>query len=254
MTSKAARERRFRQREQQRKRFSLPMHKFLEEKYPKVYQEYKDLYQTLDRNHPFTRDLSKTRTFKIWLESLNQQPTSDILSTLIKETIEQPETSRPSMEEDESDSEQSGNNASEDEIARVQNSDQSSIQPSNQASNEASNNRSEELFKVVETNSQAGARNEANEAVATIVSLHDLVDIMSNVEDQVDVIVNELMQEPANVEDQINDIVNELMQDPAVRDVLSEPEDEGIKLNPLDDICYDIEPFDFNLEVENYDW
>ena len=56
-----------------------------------------------------------------------------------------------------------------------------------------------------------------------------------------------------NLIDQADDIINELMQDGPVRNLLEQPaEDEGIELNIFDEIEFDIEPFDFDLEVEAY--
>lgn len=60
----------------------------------------------------------------------------------------------------------------------------------------------------------------------------------------------------------INDgenIINELLEDPFLRDFLDRDEgglniDEGIELNHFDEIALDIEPFDFELEVEQYDF
>ena len=67
MSKKAARERQFRQREQQKKHFNGPMRRFLEVKYPEIYTEYKELYDLLSANHPHARDLVKTCTFKTWI-------------------------------------------------------------------------------------------------------------------------------------------------------------------------------------------
>ena len=55
----------------------------------------------------------------------------------------------------------------------------------------------------------------------------------------------------SDVERQIDDIVNELMLDEELRDALNgENEDEGIGINVFDEIEFDIEPFDYELEVE----
>ena len=51
-SKKAVKERRFRQKEQERKHFEGPMRKFIQEKYPLIYDEYKAFYQALTRNHP----------------------------------------------------------------------------------------------------------------------------------------------------------------------------------------------------------
>ena len=53
----------------------------------------------------------------------------------------------------------------------------------------------------------------------------------------------------------MDEIMAELMEDDEFRHVLDpEPEDEGIEMCLFDDIVFDIEPFNFDLEVEDYDW
>ena len=55
----------------------------------------------------------------------------------------------------------------------------------------------------------------------------------------------------------LEDILEEMMGNDDVRNMLMDPDpaqDEGIELTELDDIVFDIEPFDFNLEVEPYDF
>ena len=44
--------------------------------------------------------------------------------------------------------------------------------------------------------------------------------------------------------------------DEALRDMLNPQmeDDEGIEMTLFDDIVFDIEPFDFDAEVEQYDW
>ena len=58
-----------------------------------------------------------------------------------------------------------------------------------------------------------------------------------------------------NVEGQVDAIMNEIIQDEEWRNLLNaEIEDEGIEITPDDDIVFDIDPFDFALEVELYEW
>ena len=58
-----------------------------------------------------------------------------------------------------------------------------------------------------------------------------------------------------NVERQVDAIMNEIIQDEEWRNLLNAGnEDEGIEITPDDDIVFDIDPFDFALEVELYDW
>ena len=65
-SSKAIKERRFRQREKERKRFERPLNEFLKHKYRGIYDEYKELYAEMDVAHPGVRNLVNTRTFKNW--------------------------------------------------------------------------------------------------------------------------------------------------------------------------------------------
>ena len=59
----------------------------------------------------------------------------------------------------------------------------------------------------------------------------------------------------AYIEGQVDAVMNEIIQDEEWRNLLnSEIEDEGIEITPDDDIIFDIEPFDFELEVEQYQW
>ena len=88
---------------------------------------------------------------------------------------------------------------------------------------------------------------------------NDETDILS-------VAVEEILpQNPMNIYDVdsiINDIVNELQQDEEIRNVLDdqlvhpnyEDEDEGIGLNTQTELEAIIEPFDYQLEVEGFDF
>ena len=62
--------------------------------------------------------------------------------------------------------------------------------------------------------------------------------------------------EDNNISQQIDNIVNELLQEEVLRDIFHQPEpvDEGIELNIYDEIQGDIEPFDFEIEVEQTDF
>ena len=58
-----------------------------------------------------------------------------------------------------------------------------------------------------------------------------------------------------NLNNEADDLINELMQDEAIRNLFEQPaEDEGIELNIFDEIEFDIEPFDFDTEVEPFDY
>ena len=74
-SKKALKERRFRQREGERKQFEKPLRKFIEYKYTNIYEEYTQLYEAMVRNHPGVRNLTETRTFK---DAVCQATPSDI--------------------------------------------------------------------------------------------------------------------------------------------------------------------------------
>ena len=62
-----------------------------------------------------------------------------------------------------------------------------------------------------------------------------------------------------HIEAQVDDIINELLENHELRDFLEQADidvlqDEGIELNVHDEIEMDIEPFDYNLEVEPFDF
>ena len=180
-SSKALKERKFRQREKERKRFDGPMRKFLEYKYPNVFQEYTELYNSMNRNHPNVRNLAKTRTFKNFLNIEDQTPPTDILTVAIRETM---------------DEELNGEACQEVE--------------------------SEELNGSVESE-EAASRLDSGEAASRL-------------------------------ESQIDAIMNQLLNDQDLGNMLGNEVDEGIELNVMDEIEFDIEPFDYELEVEGIDW
>ena len=64
-------------------------------------------------------------------------------------------------------------------------------------------------------------------------------------------------QEYENFQAEIDDIINQLEVDDAVRNVIAQPypvEDEGIALDPFEEIQDNIHEFDFALEVELADY
>ena len=242
MSSKAAKERRFRQKEQQRKHFEVPMRKFLQEKYPLIFEEYKGFYEALNRNHPYTRDLTKTCTYKTWVSSLKQQDASDILATALRQALGQEETHKNDDENEESSCHSSDQAEQDDD----QDGDNQAFVTSEEKTVHAApeekhiNSINNLTFTVTDRERQ----NETNEAANVLIDINDLADIMENVETQVDAIMNELVRDEV-----LADVLNQ-----PVDEAVNEAVDEGIELNPLDDINIDIEPFDYDLEVENYQW
>ena len=85
VSKKALKERNFRKREKDRKRFEKPLRVFLEYKYKTIYEEYEQLFNLMVTNHPNKRNLVSTKTFKNWLQ-VNPKA-SDILSVAVAETL-----------------------------------------------------------------------------------------------------------------------------------------------------------------------
>ena len=219
MSNKAAVKRQFRQRERQRKHFTRPIQKFLEEKYPIIFTEYKELYSMLNERHPLVRDLTKTCTFKAWVRSVKQQQTPDVLSIAMNETLQS-----------------LGETSSEQSDVPEQNDVPKQNERSNDGHSFEGDKTEEAETTTTNNHDDTTAQGETNEATSVLVGMNDLINIMSNVEEQVD------------------DVINELMREEAVRNILDQPTDEGIEIDPLDDIDIDIEPFDFDAEVEQYFW
>ena len=231
-SKKAVKERRFRQKEQERKHFEGPMRNFIKEKYPLIFDEYKAFYEALNRNHPDTRDLTKTCTYKTWLSSLKQQDPSDILATALRQALGQEESRISDDENGESSCQQSDDQAV-DRHAFV-------------ASEAPEENKKDSGNNLTFTVTDRERENETGEASNVLIDINDLADIMENVDAQVDAIMDELARD---------EVLADMLNRP-VDQVVDEPADEGIELNPLDDIDIDldVEPFDYNLEVESYQW
>ena len=86
LSEKAIKERKYRRRENDRKRFEKPLRVFLEHKYETIYQEYTQLYDLMITNHPDKRNLINTKTFKEWMQANDANP-KDILSVAVSETL-----------------------------------------------------------------------------------------------------------------------------------------------------------------------
>ena len=74
------------------KRFNNPLRIFLERKYPKILEEFTELYNFFDYVNPGRKDLTKTSTFKQWMAE-NPVPIKNILpSTMVSANPSETET------------------------------------------------------------------------------------------------------------------------------------------------------------------
>ena len=231
-SKKAVKERRFRQKEQERKHFEGPMRKFIEQKYPLIYEEYRAFYEALIRNHPNARDLSKTCTYKTWLSSLKQQAPSDILATALRQALGQEETDINHDENGES--------------ADIQNDDRISEEENGEDSSRQSDDQCEAPEATTFTLTDNEREQETGQASNVLIDINDLADIMETVDAEVESIMDELARDEA---------LAAILNRPEDHD-LDEPHDEGIEIDPLEDIDVDldVQPFDYTLEVENDLW
>ena len=205
---KLERKRGYREKDGERKRFTLPLPCCLETKYPVIYEEYKDLYNSINVNNPKKRDLRKTYAFQKWKADNKRQRDEDQAAGTVD---------RPTPTE--------GQTSAEEQVAQDHTTETRTATPVD--IDISSNGESDQAptREVIHTN------------------IEELADIMVNVEGQVQDILNELRQDPF-----LNNVMNNIE-----AEVEAQP-DEGIEISPFDDIEYDIEPFNYELEVENYDW
>ena len=239
-TKKALKERRFRQREADRKQFEKPLRKFIEHKYVDIYEEYNQLYQTMVRNHPGVKNLLETSTFKDAIgqttrNAICQTVPTDILSTALKETFGQNMFEQTEVVNAASDEPRSP------EEINSQNDDQN--QQDQAVSDEI--DKDDEPRSPEEINSQNDDQNQQDQAVSDEIAENEAL---------------EAERALIDLRNEADSIIEELVQNEFIRDILDpQPEDEGIELNTFDDMMFDaIEDFDFELEVEQpdegYDW
>ena len=230
MSRKATLKKEFRQRERLKKHFNGPIQQFLEIKYPEIYGEYKELYALLSANHPQTRDLTKTCTFKTWQCTVHRQG-AETVSESVEITPDQNNNDSQAMH---------GTTETASESVEIT-PDQNNNDTQAMHGTTETTNAVEIIIPRNDNDSQAmhGTTETASESVIR-VDMNELIDIVSNVEGQVDQIISELRQD--------HDL-RAIFDEPEIQ-----PEDEGIEINPLEDVEYDIEPFDFDVEVENYFW
>ena len=232
-SGKAIKERRFRKKEKERKRFERPLTEFLKHKYTGIYNEYKELYTKLDAAHPDVRNLVNTRTFKKW--KYEHRP--DLRITVSTKS--------------------NGEEADEDQVAADvlttaarqvfdQEPDKDVIVSEAPVASDLLTTVIRETFGHDFRQEPEGEDVIVNEAPEVIVS--EAPDAIVS-----EAPVNEVQAIIQRVDAQVDAIINELMRDEELADLV-EDEDEGIELNIFDEIQGDIELFDYTLEVEGIDW
>ena len=218
----------FRKTRKEQRRFESPLKDFIEIKYKNIFDEYVDLYRKMNDENPTKNDLRKSETFKKWKK---EQLDTDTLSQAIRETIGDDGTYGTNGSETSSNSETREYNAN--------NSDSNN-------NNNNSDNESPETQDHMLAAQQIDSDNESPESHDHMLAAQQIDSDNESPESQDHMLATQ----------QIDAIVNEMINDDVLRELFNaeDPQDEdpqddeGIELNPWDEI--DIEPFDFQLEVE----
>ena len=188
------------------------MKEFLKVKYNSIYDEYIEFYNDLNERYPNSRELSKTPKFKKWARAIRRE-------------------------------EQSTESASEDSQSEGSAEVQPNL-PNNSCQDEAMTNQVDQQASDVLSIA-------LHEALSGVIPPQDEEVPF----DDVEVIINQLEQDDAvraildpfvdailDERNEFDDIIHQPDND------LNPDDDEGIGLNLADEI--DIEPFDYNLEID----
>ena len=223
-SEKAIRSRIYRKKQWEQRRFEGPLREFIEIRYKVAFAEYKELYKLMDAQNPKKNDLRKCKLFKQW-KIENQEESSDILTTAIRETIG--ETSEAGQSE-----------TSEAEQAETSEAEKSE-------SREGEHVETSEAEQAETSEAEHGETSEAGQS-ETSESERDYTEEIMN-----EGYAEETMNEGLLAAQHLDQLVNELNREDELRDLMNieDPnDDEGIELNVFDEL--DVEPFDYHLEVE----
>ena len=220
-SSRAIYARQWRESSYKDKRFNKPLKEYIELKYDEIYSEYCSFFKSLDEEHPSAKDLTKTRKYKKWKRQLLKHQSS--------QSEDEPDTIDDQTERD----------PAQPDVLTV--AIQETLSPVvNIDINEAANITQQ-------------TTNEFEQDDTTVQ------ETLSPVVDEINIHINE-------ADNIIQQIINELEQDAAIRDLINaenngelvhphyEDEDEGIGLNVEVELQNIIEPFDYELEVEGFDF
>ena len=215
----AARE--WRDNNREKRRFNTLLNGFIGVKYAAIYSEYTEFYNMMKRSHPEAGNLTKTKAYKRWKK--DQESPRELVEAVPHACSEGANDLPKELDE---------------------------AVP--HACSEGANDLPKELDEAVPHDSPVLPA--ANEDFTHDPTEPDMLSRLVNDSLQVDNVIN-----PDEVDNIIDSIINELVQDDAVRNILGDDEvvrpsyedkDEGIGLNVVTELEDIIEPFDFQLEVE----
>ena len=244
-SKKAVEARRWRVNAKEKKRFNTVVAEYVHLKYNDIYNECSQLYQTLNEKYPDAANLTKTRTFKRMIEDHNDE--SNQVEPARDDDVASVETDVA------------------DEPVRDEVNDVTGVQtdvadePVRDEVNDVAGVQVDVADEPVRDEvARAEPDNILSVAIQETLSGHGYGNIneIQNIDNVIDDILNEL-EENDSVRDILNDAVDVMAHEMfAEYDVYVPPmdmdEDEGIVLNVEAEI--DIEPFDYALEIEPFDF
>ena len=222
------------------KRFNSPLRIFLERKYPRILEEFTELYNFFDYVNPGRKDLTKTATFKQWMAE-NPAPLRNVLpSTKASASPSETDTfSSLSTMVSASPSETDTFSSSSTMISASPSETDTFSSLSTMVS--ASPSETDTFSSSSTMVSVSPSETDTFSSLSTMVSASE-----ANTNTSLSTSVS-----PSEV-DTISEIIDELFGPNGIPDEdlpTSNEDDEGIELNHFDELAFDIEPFDFLLET-----
>ena len=209
-TERAIKERHRRTRARDQRRFNTLTGDFISVKYPDVYEEACQFYQSLNKRHPNKHNLTKTKEYKLWKTGIvNNQDSED-------ENIEDGDNNLAGSDEE------------------IQSTEQSATVSTEQIAEGETDETAQSVQNILQE--AAEGFNFAN------------VDNFDSVDDIINEIIVDLQQD---------DVLREYLNAERNGEILRphyEEEDEGIGLNVETELQAIVEPFDYELEVEQEEW
>ena len=268
-SKKAIDARRWRASAREKKRFNTVVTEYVRIKYNEIYNECHQLYNSLHEKHSDTSNLTKTRTFRRIIEDVRDEVARNKPESSAEDPADEPVRGEhecgaedPADEPDRNETVEPVRSEPEcgvedllDEPVRECGAEDPADEPDR---NETVEPVRSEPECGVEDLLDEPVRNETVEPDRNESILSSVIEEVLGVHEYFN--INEIQ----NIDNVINEIINDLEQNDAVRDMLEDEhvqpmhqdEDEGIGILNLEDeiLEFDVEPLDYVLEVEPFEF
>ena len=212
----------------EKRRFDALISGYVNTKYSSIYEECWQFYSSLNEKYPLKHDLTKTKEYKKWKNEMSKDESSDEDGDT--GPVETTEHIQDTVEKDES-SDEDGDTGPVETTEHIQDTAEIVAEPTTPDRTEQIQDRTEPIQDILE------------------IAAEDLMSLS-----------------PQNInylDNIIDDIIHDLQQDDELRAILDNndfvqpqymDEDEGIGLNTELELDAIIEPFDYDAEVEGFDF